>query len=127
VDEIEMKGENRDDPSVDASARGDVRIGEHTLDISGINFNDEISNTNKIETKGTKGAIEAVDFELGLGVLRFSIIERNGTEATVIPLARIFNIALTEMESNCKVRRVNCENNWSRRSIVDGAKCGRRE
>src|SRR3979490_3181375 len=75
----------------------------------------------------SKGTIEAVDFELGLGVLRFSIIERNGAEATVIPLARIFNIALAQMESNCKVRRVNCENNWSRRSIVDGTKCGRRE
>jgi hypothetical protein len=114
VDEVEMKGKNGDDPSVDASAGGNVRIGEHTLDISGINFNDEISNTNKIETKGSKGTIETVDFELGLGVLRFSIIERNGAKTTVIPLARIFNIALTEMESNCKVRSVNCENNWGR-------------
>jgi hypothetical protein len=108
---------------VDASAGENVRIGEHTLDISGINFEDKISNTNEVETKGTKGAIEAVNFELGLGVLRFSIIERNAAEVTVIPLVRVVNIALAEMESNCKIRHVNCENNWSGRSIVDSAKC----
>ena len=43
-----MKGENGDNPSVDASAGGNVRIGEHTLDISGINFYDQISNTNEV-------------------------------------------------------------------------------
>src|SRR3981189_3743693 len=105
-----MKGENGDDPLVDASAGGNVRIGEHTLDISGINFDDKISNTNEIGATGTKGAIEDIDFKLGLGVLRFSIIERNGAEATVIPLVRIFKCALAKMQSNCKVRRVNCEN-----------------
>ena len=68
VDEFEMKRENGNDPSIDTCAGGDVRIREHSFDVSCVDFNDKVPYADEVNTKQAEGAVESVYFELGLGV-----------------------------------------------------------
>jgi hypothetical protein len=54
VDEGEMEGENRNDPAVNGSIRCDIWIFKHSFNITCVNLNNKIANTNKIKMKSTK-------------------------------------------------------------------------
>jgi hypothetical protein len=75
VNEDEMECEDRNNPTVDTGARGDVGVSEHTLYVAGIHFNDEVPHANQIQTKGADSAEKTIDFEFWLGEARFTIIE----------------------------------------------------
>jgi hypothetical protein len=66
VDESEVESEDRHDPTIDAGAWGNVGIREHVFDIAGVDFHDEVSYANEIESECTECTIEAVKLEFGL-------------------------------------------------------------
>jgi hypothetical protein len=66
MDESKMECENGDDPAIDTGTWGNVGIHEHAFDIAGVDFNDEVSYADEIESQCTKSAVEAVKFEFGL-------------------------------------------------------------
>ena len=66
VDKSEMKGENGDNPAIDAGTWGNVGIREHAFDIVCVDFDDEVSYTSEVESECTECTIEAVKLELGL-------------------------------------------------------------
>ena len=45
MNELEVKHEDAYDPAVHASERLNVRILQHTFDVSCVNFNDQVSDT----------------------------------------------------------------------------------
>ena len=60
MNKSEVEGKNRDDPTIDACARGDVGIRKHAFDITGVDFDDKVAYANEIESKCTESTIEAV-------------------------------------------------------------------
>jgi len=45
---------------VDGSVRLDIGVTEHTFDVAGIDFDDEVADTNKVEAHGVECAEESV-------------------------------------------------------------------
>ena len=68
VYEFEMKCQNGNDPSIDTCTGGDVRIREHSFDVSCVDFNDKVLYADEVNTKRAEGAVESLYFELGLGI-----------------------------------------------------------
>jgi hypothetical protein len=66
VDESEVECENGHNPAIDTGTWGNIRICEHSFDIVGINFDDEVLYADDIESECTKCTIEAIKFKLGL-------------------------------------------------------------
>src|ERR1700722_2521615 len=108
VNQIEVKGKNRHDPSVNASLGHDIGVREHAFDIGRVDLDDEVADTDEVQTKFSEGAMKAIEFELGLREARFSRFESDRPEAGVVTDARIFGVALTEEVANCEIRRVDC-------------------
>ena len=115
-----MEGENRNDPVIDAGTGGDIWVRAHAFNIPGIDFNNKILNTNKIESKGSESVIKAVKFELQLWEARLTGVEGDGTELGKIPFAKIFGVTLGSEKSYSNVRSVNGKNDRGMRSIVNG-------
>ena len=116
-----MKGENWNNPVIDASTGGYVRFREHAFNIPGINFDNKVSNTDKVELKGSKGAIKAIKFKLWLWEVRFASIEGDGAKSREVTFVKIFRVALGEEESYCDVWSVNGKYDRRMQNIVDGA------
>ena len=120
-----MKGENRNNPAIDAGTGSDIWVREHAFDIPGVDFDDKISNADKVESKGSEGAIKTVKFEFWLRKTRFAGIKGNRTESRKMSFANIVGIALGEEKSYSDVRSVDGEYDGGLRSVVDGANGGR--
>ena len=111
---------NRNDPVIDTSAGGNIWVSEHAFDIPGININDKVLNTDKIELKCSKGAIKAVKFEFRLQNLGFVGIEGDGTKLAVIMFVKLLRIALSKEESYGNVQSVDGKYDGGLRSVVNG-------
>ena len=61
MDEIEVKGLNSDNPTIDRHGRYDVGVVEHTLNILHIDFDNEISETYKIELESSECSIQPIE------------------------------------------------------------------
>ena len=66
VDEDELEREDGENPTINAGAGIEVRIGEHAFDIPCVNFYDQILNTNEVEFEGAEGAKEPVELQFWL-------------------------------------------------------------
>ena len=64
MDEIEVKGLNSNNPTIDRCRRYNVGVVEHALNILHIDFDNEISETYKIELESSECAIQAIEFKL---------------------------------------------------------------
>ena len=62
VSKLKVESEDGDDPVVDAGGWGCVGVIEHTVDISGIHFNDEISDTDYEDLISAESAEESIEF-----------------------------------------------------------------
>jgi len=51
---------------IDGGIRLDVGVAEHALDVTCVNFDDEVADANDVEVRGMECMEEAVKFELGL-------------------------------------------------------------
>jgi hypothetical protein len=59
--EFEVEKENGSNPVIDCSIWLDIGVAEHTFDIAGINFNDKLADTDKVEAGGMEGAEETIE------------------------------------------------------------------
>ena len=66
MNESEMEHENGDYPAIDTSTGGNIGIHEHAFDITGIDFDDQVSDAYEIEPKCTKCTVKPIEFELSL-------------------------------------------------------------
>jgi hypothetical protein len=123
MDQDEVEGKNRHDPSINAGARGDVGICEHAFDISSVDFHNEISNAYEIKSHSAEGAKESVNFEFCLRESCFSFVEGNGTKSAIETFAGIFDVALAEVETDGDVGSVDSKKYRGEGLIVDCAKC----
>ena len=122
MDEREVKGEDRHDPAIDARARFEIGVRQHSFDIPRIYFDNQVANSYQVHLEDTQSAKETVELELGLGETRFAVVERDRTEPSVVADAGVVEVALAEVEADCEVRGVDCEDDIGRRGIVDWAK-----
>jgi H2-forming N5,N10-methylenetetrahydromethanopterin dehydrogenase-like enzyme len=74
VDEFEVEEEDGGDPPVDGSVRLHVRVTEHTFDITGVDFDDEIADADKVEAHGLERTEETIEFEFCLRVTRLAFV-----------------------------------------------------
>jgi len=121
VDKREVKREDRNNPSVDASGGSDVGIREHTLDVPCVDLYYQIPDTDEIEFERTERAKEAIDFELGLRETGLSLVKGNRPEAGVVSAVRVFSVALTEDITDRNMGSINGKGDSFRGSIIDRA------
>jgi hypothetical protein len=67
--EFEVEKEDGGDPAIDCGIRLDIGVAEHTFDIAGIDFNNKLVDTNKVEVGSTEGVEETVELQLSLGIV----------------------------------------------------------
>ena len=62
MNEGKMKCKNQHNPSIDTSRKLDVRVLEHSFDITCICFDNQVSNANNIKVQAVEHSIESIDF-----------------------------------------------------------------
>jgi hypothetical protein len=81
VHQLEIEESDRSDPAVHCRVRLHVRIVQHTSHELCIHFYDEVSNTDNVDTKGTKGPEEAIELDFRLRISAFALIPADRPEA----------------------------------------------
>jgi hypothetical protein len=66
MNQVEMESQDREDPPIHAHLGCNIRIGEHTLDISCVNLNDQIVNAYKVHFQIMQRTIESIKLKLQL-------------------------------------------------------------
>src|ERR1700679_3916612 len=107
VDESKVKGEYRNNPTIYTSTGCDLGGRIRRFNVSRVDFHDEIADADNVESKGTEGSIESVEFELGLQESGLAVDERNRTEAAVITLSKVVRVALGEEKADGNMRSVD--------------------
>jgi hypothetical protein len=74
VDEFEVEEQDGGNPAVDGSIRLHVWVAEHTFDITGIDFDNEIVDADKVKVHGPEHVEETIEFELCLRVMQLVFI-----------------------------------------------------
>src|SRR5882724_10048441 len=120
--QLELKEFDPNDPSVDCSAWLNVWVVEHPFDITCINFDSKIFDTNNVKSVSLKGMPETIYLNLDLGVVRLSFIPSDGTKAAWVLL--IIHAKLRENETGGNARRVNGQNYTSVHMIINWQMAG---
>lgn len=123
MDQSEMEGKDRQDPTVNRSRRGDIRILEHAFNVLCIDFYDEVPTSDQIYLVGSQSTVESIDLQLGLRELGFSLVECDRTKSGIESELRILRITLTKDESDSDVGSVDRKDDRGIRFIVYGSEC----
>lgn len=59
---------------IDGGIGLDIRIAEHTTDVTCVDFNDEVADANEMKALRMEHVEEAIKFELGLRVSRLALV-----------------------------------------------------
>src|SRR5882724_5575596 len=108
---LKLEELDANNPSFDCSAWLNVQVVEHLFDITCINFNLKIFDTNDVKLVSLKGTPETIYFDLGLGVAQFLFIPSDGTK-----VARVSFVICTKLrknETSGNARRVDSQNDTS--------------
>src|SRR5882724_9430110 len=117
--QLELEELDANNPSVDCSAWLDVWVVEHPFNITSIDFNSKIFDTNDVKSVILKGVQETIYLDLGLGVVQFSFIPSDGTK-----VARVSLVIRAKLRASGNARRVDGQNDTSVCMIVDWPKAG---
>src|SRR5882724_7184695 len=109
-------------PFVDCSTWLNIWVIEHPFNITCIDFDLKIFNTNDVKSVSLKGTPETIYLDLGLGVARFSFIPSDGTKAAQVSL--VICTKLRENETGGNARRVDGQNDTSVHVIINRPKAG---
>src|SRR5882724_6186678 len=110
--QLKLEELDANNPSVDCSAWLNVRVVEHPFNITSIDFDLKIFDTNDVKSVSLKGTPETIYLNLGLGVAQFSFIPSDGTKAARVSL--VICAKLRENETSGNARRVDSQNDtWS--------------
>src|SRR5882724_9333330 len=84
--QLELEELDANNPSVDRSTWLNVWVVEHSFNITSIDFNLKIFDTNDVKSVSLKGMPETISLDLRLRVARFSFIPSDGTKAAWVSL-----------------------------------------
>ena len=62
MDKFDVEQKDGGNPSVDGSVGLNVRVAEHTFDITCVNFYNKVAGTNEMKVGSTEGTKKAVEF-----------------------------------------------------------------
>src|SRR5882724_4653212 len=102
MNQLELEELDANNPSVDRSAWLNVRVVAHPFNITSIDFNSKIFDTNDVKSVSLKGAPKTIYLDLGLGVVQFSFIPSDRTKAARISL--VIHAKLRENETSGNAR-----------------------
>jgi len=76
---------------IDGGVQLDVRIAKHAFDITCVDFNDKVADTDNVEVHHTEGAEEAIEFKLGLRVVGLTFVpgDRAKAQGVVAPIGAV--------------------------------------
>src|SRR5882724_13195170 len=122
VYQLELEELDANNPSVDRSTWLNVQVVEHPFDITCIDFDSKIFDTNDVKSGSLKGMPETIYLGFGLGVVRLSFIPSDGTKAAWVSL--VICTKLRENETGGNARQVNSQNDTLVHMIVNWPKAG---
>src|SRR5882724_977321 len=122
MNQLKLEELDANNPSVDRSAWLNVRVVEHSFNITSINFDSKIFDTNDVKSVSLKSMPETIYLDLRLRVARFSFIPSDGTKAARVLL--VIGAKLGENETGGDARRLNGQNDTSVHMIVNWPKAG---
>src|SRR5882724_3650206 len=123
--QLELEELDANNPSVDCSAWLNIWVVEHPFDITCLNFDLKIFDTNDVKLVSLKGMPETIYLDLGLGVAQFLFIPSDGTKAAWVSL--VICAKLRENETSGNERRVDGQNDTSVHVIINRLKAGGRD
>ena len=119
VHEFKIKKENRSDPSINGVVRMKHRIVEHPFYELSIHLDDELLDSDSVELSCLQSREETIELELRLGIARFLVVEHDRAKMTWVSL--LISTQLQENEANAIHTRINSEDDWMSRPIVEGS------
>src|SRR5882724_2863514 len=120
--QLELEELDANNPSVDRSTWLNVRVVEHPFNITSIDFDLKIFDTNDVKLVSLKGTPETIYLNLGLGVVQFLFIPSDRTTAAQVSL--VICTKLRENETSGNARQVDSQNDTSVHMIVNRPKAG---
>src|SRR5882724_677953 len=100
--QLELEELDADNPSVVHSAWLNVRVVEHSYNITSIDFDSKIFDTNDVKSVSLKGTPETIYLDLGLRVARFSFIPSDGTKVARVSLVIWAKLGENETSGNAR-------------------------
>src|SRR5882724_8023899 len=100
--QLELKEFDPNDPSVDCRTWLNFWVVEHPFDITCIDFDSKIFDTNDVKSVSLRGMPETIYLDFGLGVVRLSFIPSDGTKAAQVSL--VIRAKLRENETSGNAR-----------------------
>src|SRR5882724_13295813 len=122
MNQLELEELDANNPSVDCSPWLNVRAVEHSFNITSIDFDSKIFDTNDVKAVSFKGTPETIYLDLGLRVVQFSFIPSDGTKAAWVSL--VIRAKLGENETGGNARQVDSQNDTLVHMIVNRLKAG---
>ena len=102
VYQLELEELDANNPSVDHSAWLNVQVVEHPFNITSIDFDLKIFDTDDVKLVSFKGMPETIYLNLGLGVAQFSFIPSDRAKAAQVSL--VIHTKLRENETSDNAR-----------------------
>ena len=117
------KGERKEKdpcyPSVDRRRWLEVRIIDHSFDVTGINLEEEMVDSDEVTLGVVEGAKDTEEFALGLGVVALGSIP--GAREESHGVSNAVGAKLRQYSPEANVRRVNREDDIASGAIVKSA------
>jgi len=96
--QLKLEELDANNPSVDSSTWLNVRVVEHPFNITSINFDSKVFDTDDVKSVSLKGMPETIYLDLSLGVARFSFIPSDRAKAARVSL--VIHAKLRENEAS---------------------------
>lgn len=74
VFEFKVEEEDSSNPLIDGSIGLYIGVAEHTFDVTGVDFNNKLMDTNEVEAGSTEGAKKTVELKFDLGIMGLALI-----------------------------------------------------
>src|SRR5882724_4351262 len=98
--QLELEELDANNPSVDCSAWLNVWVVEHPFNITSIDFDSKIFDTDDVKLVSLKGAPETIYLDLGLGVAQFLFIPSDRAKAARVSLVICTKLRENEISGN---------------------------
>ena len=77
IKELEVKKSDGSNPMIDSGIRLNVRVVDHTSNELGIHFNNQMLNSDNVDTESTESTEQTIKLKLSLGIAAFTFIPQN--------------------------------------------------
>ena len=119
---VKVKCEDRNNPAVYAGRRGYVGIVEHAFNVSGIDLDYQVANTDDEYLVSAQGTIKSIELQFWLRETAFSVVEWKRAKAGVVALPLDVRIRLAEVEAHGHLRGVDRKDDRGVGRVIDRPK-----